>query len=91
MEEGVQIEDYLTKPAKVRVMGDSTFSVTLTEGKKHQIRRMVAALHNEVADLKRVRVLNIKLGTLKAGKARAIEGAELDEFLTLLGLKDALP
>jgi 23S rRNA pseudouridine2604 synthase len=91
MEEGVQIEDYQTKPATVRIMGDSTFSVTLTEGKKHQIRRMVAALHNEVADLKRIRVLNIKLGTLKAGMARRIEGTELDEFLTLLGLKGALP
>jgi 23S rRNA pseudouridine2604 synthase len=88
MEGGVQIEDYLTKPAKVRIMGDKTFAITLTEGKKHQIRRMVVALHNEVADLKRVRVLNIKLGTLKAGKARAIEGEELDELLTLLGLRD---
>lgn len=90
MEEGVQIEDYLTKPAKVRIMGDNTFAVTLTEGKKHQIRRMVVALFNEVDDLKRVRVLNIKLGTLKAGKVRAIEGEELAEFLTLLGLKRSI-
>ena len=87
MEEGVLIEGYMTKPAKVRLMGDHTFSVTLTEGKKHQIRRMVVALHNEVADLKRVRVLNVKLGKLKMGGTRPIEGAELDEFLALLGLK----
>lgn len=89
MEEGVQIEGYLTKPTKVRIMDDNTFAITLTEGKKHQIRRMVVALFNEVADLKRVRVLNIKLGTLGPGKVRAIEGEELDEFLKLLGLKSA--
>ena len=86
MEEGVMIEGYQTRPAKVRLMGEETASITLTEGKKHQVRRMVVALHNEVADLKRVRIMNIKLGTLKAGKARPIEGAELSEFLALLGL-----
>jgi 23S rRNA pseudouridine2604 synthase len=86
MEAGVQIEDYLTKPAKVRVNGDHSFSITLTEGKKHQIRRMVVAMHNEVIELKRTRVLNIRLGDLKAGKARPIEGTELTEFLTALGL-----
>lgn len=89
MEEGVQIEDYLTKPAQVRITGDNSFSITLTEGKKHQIRRMVAALFNEVLDLKRTRVLNVKLGTLGPGKARAIEGEELDTFLAILGLKNA--
>jgi len=89
MEEGVVIEGYKTKPSKVSITGDHSFSVTLTEGKKHQIRRMLVALYNEVADLKRTRVLNIRLGKLKAGEARAIEGAELDEFLELLGLKSS--
>jgi len=86
MEAGVDIEGYLTKPSKVRINGDFSFSITLTEGKKHQIRRMVAALFNEVKDLKRIRVMNVKLGTLKAGEYRAIEGDELTEFLSLLGL-----
>ncbi len=86
MEEGVDIEGYLTKPAQVELRGDTTFAITLTEGKKHQIRRMVVAMHNEVLDLKRSRILNIKLGTLKAGELRAIEGKELSTFLTSLGL-----
>jgi 16S rRNA U516 pseudouridylate synthase RsuA-like enzyme len=47
---------------------------------------MVAALFNEVEDLKRTRVMNIQLGGLPAGKARAIEGKELEEFLQGLGL-----
>lgn len=86
MEEGVSIEGYTTKPARVRINGEHSFSITLTEGKKHQIRRMVAALFNEVDDLKRIRVMNVRLGKLRAGEFRAIEGDELTEFLSSLGL-----
>ncbi len=87
MEAGVDIEGYLTKPARVRINGDFSFTITLTEGKKHQIRRMVAAMFNEVKDLKRTRIMNVKLGTLKPGEFRPIEGDELAEFLTSLGLR----
>jgi pseudouridine synthase len=86
LEEGVDIEGYLTKPAQVRIISKNSFAITLTEGKKHQIRRMVVALFNEVTDLERVRVLNIKLGDLATGAYRAIEGKELDTFLKSLGL-----
>lgn len=86
MERGVVIEGIDTKPAKVRIMGEKVASITLTEGKKHQVRRMVVALHNEVADLKRIRIMNIRIGSLKAGQARPIEGTELEEFLQSLGL-----
>ena len=86
MEEGVDIEGYITKPTKVRLMGENTFTITLTEGKKHQIRRMVVALFNEVQDLQRTRVLNIELGKLKTGEYRTIEGEELKTFLKSLGL-----
>lgn len=86
MEAGVDIEGYQTRPARVAVTGDHSFTITLTEGKKHQIRRMVVALFNEVSDLKRIRVMNIRLGNLKAGEYRSIEGEELKTFLTSLGL-----
>jgi 23S rRNA pseudouridine2604 synthase len=86
MEVGVNIEGYVTKPCTVNILGDNTFSIILSEGKKHQIRRMVVALHNETSDLQRVRILNIELGSLKPGKHRAIEGAELETFLKKLGL-----
>jgi 23S rRNA pseudouridine2604 synthase len=86
MEAGVMIEGYCTKPAKVRILGEHSFSILLTEGKKHQIRRMVVAMHNDVTDLKRSRILNIRLGSLKSGEGRRIEGVELEEFLSLLGL-----
>ncbi len=86
MEAGVDIEGYQTKPCKVKVLGEHSFSIILTEGKKHQIRRMVVALHNEVLDLKRVRVLNITLEDLKPGAYRPIEGEELEVFLRSLGM-----
>lgn len=86
MSAGVQIEGYRTKPAKVRVTGENTFTIVITEGKKHQIRRMVVALHNEVKTLTRTRIGNIRLGNLPAGSWRPIEGVEQAEFLASLGL-----
>jgi 23S rRNA pseudouridine2604 synthase len=86
MQNGVLIEGYMTKPAKVNILGEKAFRIVLTEGKSHQIRRMVAALHNEVADLRRMSIMNIKIGALKGGTYRTIEGDELAEFLQSLGL-----
>jgi 23S rRNA pseudouridine2604 synthase len=86
MEKGVRIEGYETRPARVRILGESTFSITLTEGKKHQVRRMVVAMHNEVKTLERIRVMNIELGKLPEGAYRPIVGKELERFLESLGL-----
>ena len=87
MEQGVEIEGYVTKPAKVKILNDRAFRIILTEGKKHQIRRMVVALHNEVAELKRERVMNVELGNLAEGSTRKIEGEELETFHKNLNLK----
>jgi len=87
MEQGVDIGGYTTKDCKVRIVSTTKFLITLSEGKKHQIRRMVAALHNTVTGLKRIRVLNIKLENIPEGEWRAIEGAELKTFLQKLGLE----
>jgi len=81
MEAGVNIEGYKTKKCKVQILSDFSFKVILTEGKKHQIRRMCSALFQEVADLKRERIMNIKLGNLKQGGLREIKGGELSIFL----------
>ena len=86
VEKGVLIEGYETKPSSVRIHGEKTFSIVLTEGKKHQVRRMVVAMHNEVASLQRTRIMNITLGRLREGAYRPIEGEELQEFLKRLGL-----
>ena len=86
MEVGVNIEGYMTKPCKVKILNENTFRVTLTEGKKHQIRRMCVALFQEVADLKRTRIMNIELGKLAEGAYRQIVGEELQTFLKSLDL-----
>lgn len=90
MAQGVNIEGYTTKPATIGEgisASKKTFHITLTEGKKHQIRRMCAALGYQVQDLKRVRVMNIELGKLKPNQYRTIKGAELEEFLSALNIK----
>ncbi len=81
MEAGVDIEGYKTKKCKVQILNEFAFRITLTEGKKHQIRRMCSALFQEVADLKRERIMNIKLGNLGSNSLREIKSEELITFL----------
>ncbi len=85
--EGVNIEGYDTKPAMTAKKNERTFRIVLTEGKKHQIRRMCVALGWQVQQLKRVRILNINLDKLKPNQYRKITGSELEKFLKELGLK----
>lgn len=88
MAQGVDIEGYRTKPAHIssHAHNDKRFTLTLTEGKKHQIRRMCAALGYQVQTLKRVRIMNIELGKLKPNQYRRIQGVELLTLLKQLGL-----
>ncbi len=86
MEKGVKIEGYMTAPCTVRVKSDRTFSIVLTEGKKHQIRRMCAALGLQVQDLKRTRIGVLKLGGLYPGQQRPIRMDEKVELLKGIGL-----
>jgi len=86
MAAGVTIERYTTKPTTITPHKENSrrFCVTLTEGKKHQIRRMCAALGYQVQSLKRVRIANIHLNKLKPNQFRKITGTELSELLALL-------
>lgn len=86
MEAGVDIEGYMTKPCQVEIRGENAFTITLTEGKKHQIRRMCDALKVSVDTLERVRVLQVKLGGLKPNEYRELDTAERARFLKALGL-----
>lgn len=86
LERGIMIEGYKTKPAKARRAGETLFRITLTEGKRHQIRRMCTAEGYQVLELTRVRVMNIELGDLKEGAYRSISGAELAKLKKSIGL-----
>jgi len=85
---GVRIEGYMTKPAKTKMVKDSetTFSIVLTEGKKHQIRRMCAALGYQVKKLRRTRIMHIKLGVMRPSQGRALTQEEREILLGNLGL-----
>lgn len=86
MSEGIQLEDFKTKPCIVTKVDDQVFKIILTEGKKHQIRRMCTALGYEVKDLKRVRIMDLRIGLLKAGQYKELRGKTLTEFLISLGI-----
>jgi 16S rRNA U516 pseudouridylate synthase RsuA-like enzyme len=85
-DKGVTIEGYKTKPAKVEITGDRSFNIILTEGKKHQIRRMVAALGCQVSELKRTRIMNLKLSGLYPGQSRPLKQSEKVELLKSIGV-----
>ena len=80
MSEGVPILDTVTRPCQVKKIGKYTFSIILTQGLNRQIRRMCEALGYEVKDLVRVRIMNIRLGSLREGQYRKLTDAELDEL-----------
>ena len=88
MQTGVDIEGYRTKPATVtpHQTNSKRFRIIVTEGKKHQIRRMCAALGYQVQTLKRVRIMNIELGKLKPNQYRKLAPEELAAFLTALNV-----
>ena len=84
--EGVSIEGYKTKPAETTKLNEQRLTLTLTEGKKHQVRRMCAALGYQVQSLKRVQIASIELAGLKPNQYRKLKGAELKQLLATLNL-----
>ena len=86
MEKGVDIEGYITKPCKVELTGTKAFKMTLTEGKKHQIRRMCAALGYQVKSLKRIRIMNLKLGSMRSGELKEVHVKPRIELLKNIGV-----
>lgn len=89
MSSGVYLEelDATTRPCMVERVGRRAFRIILTQGLNRQIRRMCEQFQYRVMDLKRVRIVNIRLGDLKEGAYRKVEGQELEELLKQLGLK----
>jgi 23S rRNA pseudouridine2604 synthase len=77
---------YITKPAIAEEISSYSLRLIITEGKRHQIRRMLTALGYQVVDLKRVRVMNIELGDLKEGQHRELTATEKSKLLKDLGL-----
>ena len=69
-----------TRPCKVRKTGDNSFSIVLTQGFNRQIRRMCKALGYSVTSLVRTRLLYLKLGDLKSGQTKMLNGVEAERL-----------
>lgn len=91
MAAGVPILDTVTKPCRIEPLGKREFRIILTQGLNRQIRRMCEYLGYRVTDLKRVRIMNIKLGNLKSGEYRELTGEEQEGLLKELSLSTNLP
>lgn len=78
MRGGVPILGTVTQQCKVEKIGKNTFRIILTQGMNRQIRRMCEHLHYKVVTLKRVRIVNIELGTLQPGQWRYLSVKELN-------------
>lgn len=80
------LDGYQLNPVCVRVMkteGEATWlAMTLTEGRKRQIRRMLAAVGKRAARLIRVRIGPVRLGSLGPGKLRPLTEAEIGHWPT---------
>ncbi|WP_395771091.1 pseudouridine synthase [Arenimonas sp.] len=81
MAKGVRIHRETTLPCKTRKIAPYGFAITLTQGLNRQIRLMAATFGYRVTQLRRVRIINVKLGVLKIGQWRNLTDAELKGLL----------
>ncbi len=80
LEQGVVLEDFTTAPAEVTVVpatDNKVIQMTITEGKYHQIKRMLLAVDNEVLALTRIAMGPLRLPeNMAAGDYRALTDEE---------------
>ncbi len=88
MSSGVPILDTVTRESFVEKIDDHTFRIILTQGLNRQIRRMTEFLDYKVVTLKRIRIMNIKLDSLKLGTYRSLSPIELQELKDLVKYSD---
>jgi len=93
LREGITLDDGPTKPAQVSIEAAtprvSRVEITLTEGRKRQVRRMFDAVGHRVTKLRRVRFGPVELGDLRAGRTRPLTEAEIAELKREAGAPSA--
>ncbi|MBU4539826.1 MAG: rRNA pseudouridine synthase [Firmicutes bacterium] len=79
--DGIEIEDYRTAPATIKILkidhDTSLLEMRIHEGRKRQIRKMCAAIGHPIIDLKRVAMGDLSLGNLKPGEWRYLNHDEI--------------
>lgn len=87
LEKGVDIGDYITKPAKVKILkidkekNISRLEITIHEGKNRQVRKMCEAVGKKVQALHRTKIGNISVKDLKLGQWRYLSEKEVKELM----------
>ncbi len=86
LRKGVQIEDYTTKPAKVKILKTdkekniSRLEIIIHEGKNRQVRKMCEAVGKKVLALHRSKIGTIGVKDLELGKWRYLSSKEIQQF-----------
>ena len=87
LKKGVKIDDYTTKPAKVKILKTdaekdiSRLEITIHEGKNRQVRKMCEAVGRKVLALHRSKIGKIGVKDLELGKWRFLQKREVEELL----------
>ncbi|WP_028855883.1 pseudouridine synthase [Psychrilyobacter atlanticus] len=77
LELGVDIGGYITKPSKCERVDENKMNLTISEGRFHQVKKMLHAVDNSVIYLKRIKFANLELGDLEIGDVREINAEEI--------------
>ncbi len=80
---GVELEDGRTSPARARRLGPTLVELTIHEGRKHQVKRMLEAVGHPVRALERVAFGPLRLGGLEPGESRKLSPAEIERLRSL--------
>ena len=83
LETGVELEDGRTAPAQARRLGKSRVELTLHEGRKHQVKRMLEAVGHPVTRLHRSVYAGVRLEGLEPGAWRELEPSEVERVRTM--------
>ncbi|MEO7431283.1 MAG: pseudouridine synthase [Dokdonella sp.] len=81
MSRGVRVHHEMTKPCRATRLAKFGFRIVLTQGLNRQIRLMADAFGYRVTQLRRIRIVNIKIGVLKVGQWRNLTDMELRGLL----------
>lgn len=77
---GVELDDGMTYPATVEALGPGLLEITISEGRKRQVRRMCEAVGYQVSSLRRVAFGPLLLDGLAEGESRPLTGAEVERL-----------
>jgi 23S rRNA pseudouridine2605 synthase len=75
--EGVELEDGRSAPARVRRLAPSRVELTIHEGRKHQVKRMLEAVGHPVVRLHRSRYAGLTADDLAPGESRELKSEEV--------------